>query len=148
MEENQNNLPDTSIQPTEETIIPVDAPVKNPAGTGKKVAAFIFFGFTILFFLIFCASSIFTLSIMLGNIDDIGEAIGAIFTIILSLPAVIISAIPTLVFNILSLTLFKGIYRREDAHPILYKVFYIISVILLVLMLVLAVIDAIIFIAK
>lgn len=145
MEENKINAPETVGSPSEEPTSSAPCPLNAPVSRGKKVGTFIVFGFAVLFFVIFCASSIFTLSLLLGKIDDLGEAIGAIFAIILSLPAVIISAFPTLILNILSVVFFKRIKSRETEHPILYKTFHIISFVILGIAVALGILDAIIF---
>ena len=80
--------------------------------------------------------------------NSLGEALGSIFTILFTIPAVILSALPTLISNVLSVLLFRRITRVEEARPILYRVFFIISVVLLCLGIVLGVLDVVSFFGR
>ena len=148
MDEKNFDSVNDAIETDERTEIPsfpVSHEPPSRVSTGKKVGSFIVFALAIFSSFIFIVSSIFTLTILLGGneTDSASEALGAIFTILFSLPTVLISAVPTFLFNILSSVFFGKIRRQEGTT--LFKVFHILSGILLCLVILLGIGDAIVF---
>jgi len=116
-----------------------------------KFGAFFFLLLALLFGFFFLLSSGITWSIFLNpnKAEDLSEAIGTAFTIIFSIPIMIISVIPTMISDILTFVFFRRIKRQEaeelgsDASK-LYKVFFVISAVLLAFTIISIILDVLV----
>ena len=120
-------------EPTEES-----APAAKPYRTGTVVAAFIFFAITLTVFIFYEVFAISFLYVPFANgIDNIGEAIAAIFGYTFGLAITLAFGVAQLPENIISIILFNRIRRRATTKGkrITYTVFFALSIVMLLVML-------------
>ena len=126
--------------------------VEKQVGTGSIVAAFIVFAISLLIFAVFVISSSAFLSELFksSRAGALGEALGAIITIIFASPFVIISAIPSFLFTLLSFLLFRRIQggAASRAGNIAFRVFYGISLAIFILGILLGIFILIVLFAR
>ena len=107
---------------------------KHAYRTGTKIAAFVFFLITAAIFTLYeyFAFTFLYLPLM-ESIDNLGEAIAAIFGYIFGLIYTIIFAIAQLPANIISIILFKRLRGKSDKkwENVLFTVFFALSIVTL-----------------
>ena len=105
-------------------------------GTGTAIAAFIFFAITACVFIVYEYFAITFLYMPFANgVNDIGEAIAAIFGYTFGLVITIIFGVAQLPENIIAIALFRRVRScATGGKRILYTVFLAISIAMLVLM--------------
>ena len=127
----------TEEAPAEESAEP---PAKQPKlyGRGTAIAGFIFFAITACVFAFYEYFAITFLYMPFANgINDIGEAIAAIFGYTFGLAITLAFGVAQLPENIISIILFNRIRRRATTKGkrITYTVFFALSIVMLLVML-------------
>ena len=120
--------------------LPPEKPQKQPRqyGKGTAIAAFIFFAITACVFAFYEYFAITFLYMPFANgVNDIGEAIAAIFGYTFGLVITIIFGIAQLPENIIAISLFKRVRKcaPTKASKVVYTVFYALSIVMLLVML-------------
>ena len=126
----------TEEAPAEESAEP---PAKQPKlyGRGTAIAGFIFFAITACVFAFYEYFAITFLYMPFANgINDIGEAIAAIFGYTFGLVITIIFGIAQLPENIISIILFNRVRKCADVgvKKVIYTIFYALSIVMLLVM--------------
>ena len=105
--------------------------------TGTKVAAFIFFIITLAVFVVYEIFSVeFLYMPFAEHIDNLGEAIAAIFGYIFGLIMTFIFGLAQLPENIISIILFKRLRGKSDKkwENVLFTVMFALSIVMLLVM--------------
>ncbi len=114
-----------------------EEPLRKSYKTGTKVAAFIFFIITLAVFVVYEIFSVeFLYMPFAEHIDNVGEAIAAIFGYLFGLVMTFIFGLAQLPENIISIILFSRLRGKSDKkwENVLFTVMFALSIVMLLVM--------------